>query len=124
MPRRSDAALMRFLRDKAAQNLLKSPKAERGLSTHLLLRGFFWQYPIILRSVRGSVFPIIFDFYHPERKLAVEVDGGYHKKHKGADDRRDRVCVYNGITVSRFTNRQAENVEWVLEKLGYEGTQK
>jgi very-short-patch-repair endonuclease len=44
----------------------------------------------------------IVDFYCPERKLVVEIDGNGHDPH--ADSRRDTVMRDKGLTVLRFTN--------------------
>ncbi len=50
--------------------------------------------------------PYIADFYCPEAKLVVEVDGDYHidKETAGNDKVRDEVMHNLGITVLRFHN--------------------
>lgn len=50
----------------------------------------------------------ILDFYCHRAKLAVEVDGGYHKLNgkKCADGNRDSWLFLRGIEVLRFTNER------------------
>lgn len=52
--------------------------------------------------------PYIVDFFCPEAKLAVEVDGGQHGRHAGAvaDATRDSWLANHGVRVMRFTNGQ------------------
>jgi very-short-patch-repair endonuclease len=51
--------------------------------------------------------PFIVDFYCPERKLVVEVDGSQHFSpvQQAADSRRDAWLRRSGNTVLRFANR-------------------
>lgn len=61
------------------------------------------------------------DFYCPEKKLAVELDGGFHRKRKEYDKERD-VCLNKlGINVLRFWNDEVlNNVDSVVEIIGNE----
>jgi very-short-patch-repair endonuclease len=65
------------------------------------------QYPMILLGVRGKVHGVVFDFYHPQAKLALELDGKHHKK--GPDARRDRAALFNGIKTLRHQNTSIHN---------------
>ena len=72
---------------------------------------FFWQY---------GAGPYILDFYCPERRLAVEVDGGQHADVYGQqhDDRRDRYLKELNIQVIRFWNNDVlQNIEGVGQKI-------
>ena len=53
-----------------------------------------------------SVLGFILDFYSPEIRLAIEVDGGYHTKEsqKEYDIARQRVIESLEIEFLRFTN--------------------
>jgi very-short-patch-repair endonuclease len=53
--------------------------------------------------------PYIIDFFCPEAKLAIELDGGGHARHHTAvaDAKRDTWLTEHGILTLRFTN---ENV--------------
>ena len=65
----------------------------------------------------------IVDFYCPEHRLAIEVDGDSHftRVAKQADERRQNSIESFGIRVLRFTNTDvAENLEGVLERIGTE----
>ena len=64
-----------------------------------------------------GVGPYILDFYCPEFRLAVEVDGAPHFNVIGAelDAKRDRYLEKYGIVVLRFENGEVfENLDYVL----------
>jgi very-short-patch-repair endonuclease len=44
----------------------------------------------------------IVDFFAPEARLVVEVDGAHHERRRGADKRRDAVLAEAGLTVLRL----------------------
>ena len=67
--------------------------------------------------------PYIVDFYCPDCKLAVEVDGGQHDlpEERDADVARTRFLEDEGLKVVRFWNSQVrENLPWVLELIRWE----
>ena len=53
-------------------------------------------------SFRG----FIFDFYCPERKLAIELDGLVHLKSKDYDRERGRIIESHGVRILRFKNSE------------------
>lgn len=62
----------------------------------------------------------IADIYCHEKKLVIEVDGGYHNKEeqKEYDEARTQVINEYGITVIRFTNDEVlNNIQSVLNKI-------
>jgi very-short-patch-repair endonuclease len=62
----------------------------------------------------------IVDFYCPDAKLVIEIDGGQHYSEQGMakDAVRDRHLADLGITVLRFSAREVfENTEGVLERI-------
>lgn len=63
----------------------------------------------------------ILDFYCPDKHLAIEVDGGYHKRHAVAhnDHDRDQVLLQEyGVQTLRFTNEEVlENSADVLVRI-------
>ena len=72
---------------------------------------FFRQY---------SVGPCTLDFYCPERRLAIEVDGGQHADAYGQqhDAHRDRYLKELNIRVIRFWNDDVlQNIEGVGERI-------
>lgn len=92
-----------WLRKLAEVNADQANKPERTLKTvlsevlprHKLTLNF--QYP----AVRYIV-----DFYIPEVKLGIEVDGGYHLKRCKEDAARTRKLRRAGIRIIRFTNQE------------------
>ncbi len=79
----AEAMLWEYLRDKR----LKGVKFRR----QHILRGF------------------ILDFYCPQAKLAIELDGLIHKKQKEADKERQAILESIGVTFLRFSNEQVYN---------------
>jgi very-short-patch-repair endonuclease len=72
---------------------------------------FFRQY---------SVGPYTLDFYCPERRLAIEVDGGQHADVYGQqhDAHRDQYLKELNIRVIRFWNNDVlQNIEGVGQKI-------
>lgn len=67
-----------------------------------------------------GVGPYIVDFYCPEAKLVIEVDGGTHYE-PGAmekDNQRESYLNENGLRVLRFTNTEIyDALEFVLETI-------
>lgn len=60
----------------------------------------------------------IVDFYCPDAKLVVEVDGGQHYSEEGCvyDQERDQYLKGNGLAVLRFTNIDVlKNLDAVLQ---------
>lgn len=75
---------------------------------------FFRQY---------SFGPYILDFYCPEKKLAVELDGGQHNQPEGRDFDLVRTDYLNthGVEVVRFWNNEVlHEIDGVLARLELE----
>ena len=65
-----------------------------------------------------SVSTYVVDFYCPELKLAVEIDGGSHFQKGSEDNDRQRQTFIEsfGIRFLRFTNEDVfKNLEGVIE---------
>lgn len=62
----------------------------------------------------------VVDFYCHECKLAIELDGNYHKSEEAKAYDKGRTSLFNeyGITVVRFWNEEVmKDAEKVLEKI-------
>ena len=67
-----------------------------------------------------SIGPYVVDFYCPQLKLAIEIDGGSHcvEGSTERDQKRQAVIESGGITFLRFTNRDIyERIEGVIAKI-------
>jgi very-short-patch-repair endonuclease len=51
----------------------------------------------------------VVDFYCHEQKLAIEVDGGIHKRQQEYDRLRQDTIESDGVTVIRVNNEDIEN---------------
>ena len=78
---------------------------------------FFRQHPIRF-EIDGYKRFFVADFYCPEYKLVVELDGNIHERQKDYDMMRTHIMNIMGITVVRFKNEEIEfNLEKVLSEL-------
>lgn len=85
-----------------------------------------WQY-IRYRQISGYKFRrqfgvgrFVLDFYCPELRLAIEVDGTIHEtpEHECYDAARDQWLSDRGILVVRLTNAEVlGNINGVLERI-------
>jgi very-short-patch-repair endonuclease len=72
-----------------------------------------------------SVGQYILDFYCPEKRVAIEIDGGQHAGIRGHkwDTRRDTYLHDLNIRVIRFWNNDVlQNIEGIGQKIGEEVT--
>ena len=66
-----------------------------------------------------SVGPYILDFYCPEKRLAIEIDGSQHaEKQKEYDEERTAYISGHNIKELRFWNSEVlDNLEGVYERI-------
>lgn len=65
-----------------------------------------------------SVGPYILDFYCPDKKLAIELDGAQHISNKEYDQERTNYLLVLDIKTIRFWNREIDaNINEVLHKI-------
>lgn len=81
---------------------------EFKLKLEQLKEAFVFQYPVICN--RKTLY--ILDFYLPQYKLAIELDGAHHYTPDGQkhDKVRTSCLKKEGIKVIRFMNRQVSEV--------------
>lgn len=106
-----------------ARNLRKRPtNSEKELWKYLRKRQlnglkFLRQKPIVYKCDRGKTSFFIADFYCPEKKLVVELDGPIHQHKKYEDSQRDRILATLGLKTLRIRNDELRNIEIVLDKI-------
>lgn len=92
----------------AADGMRRWPTpAERRVRPILEAMGFRFQHPMLLDGKGGRIRAVVLDFYHEDLRLCVEVDGGYHRRRRGPDGRRDRRLLAVGVRTVRLTNAEA-----------------
>ena len=65
-----------------------------------------------------SISPYILDFYCPDKKLAIELDGSKHFDNKEYDQERTNYLSVLGIKVLRFWNNEVNiNMSGVLQEI-------
>lgn len=109
----TDSEREQFRAAAAANMRIWPTRAEAKLRIDLEPLGFLFQASVNVMAGRCRGY--IMDFFHPDAKLCVEVDGGYHRSRKGPDARRDRRLQTAGIRTIRVTNAE------VLDKRRYPG---
>lgn len=81
----------------------------------------------IIPSIKKQVFFRIhgrcyfLDYYYPRKKVAIEVDGGYHKERKEIDAQRDKDFAEIGIRTIRIKDKDVLDGKFV-EKLTQKST--
>ena len=65
-----------------------------------------------------SVGPYVLDFYAPQKKLAIELDGSQHIENKEYDTERSNYLSIFGIKTLRFWNNEINvNIDGVVQKI-------
>ncbi|MEK7187102.1 MAG: endonuclease domain-containing protein [Patescibacteria group bacterium] len=68
-----------------------------------------------------SIGPYILDFYCPEYKLAIEIDGAQHKENREYDKERTMFLREQGIREVRFWNKQVnDSMKVILNRIQIE----
>lgn len=68
-----------------------------------------------------SVGPYVLDFYCPQKKLCIELDGFQHIEDKDYDKERSNCLSVLGIKVIRFWNNEINaSIDLVIEKIVFE----
>ena len=105
------------LKDRRRELRRNQTDAEKALWARVRNKQFFG-----LKFFRQySMGPYILDFYCPEEKLAVELDGGQHNLPEGREYDAERAAYLNahGVQVVRFWNNDVLcEMEGVLARLG------
>lgn len=85
---------------------------------NLLGYKFRRQHPITVEiDESGHKSYYIIDFYCPELKLGIEVDGGIHLVQQSYDRNRDRMLESLEINTIRILNEELDDPEIVRQKL-------
>ena len=98
----------------ADENRVKATKAEKAAKDYLQKKGlkFVFQKPIIA-NMNGY----IADFYFPDTKTILEIDGGYHEnfEQRKADIKRTKDLNTEGIKVVRMKNEDVYDFNYPKE---------
>lgn len=100
-----------------AQNLRKNQTKAESFLWELLRRK---QLNNLKFRRQHPIWDYIADFYCPEKKLVIELDGSIHnnKEQKEHDQLRDAIMQQHNITVIRFTNNDVfEKIENILQTI-------
>lgn len=106
-----------------ARELRKNPtESEKILWKQLRKRQlggfrFVRQKPFIYEQNQNKRFFFIADFYCPEKKLVIEVDGPIHEYQQYYDYQRDLVLEKLGLRTLRIMNEELEDIETVIRKI-------
>ena len=78
---------------------------------------FLRQHPFIYDSMEIPVKFYVLDFYCHEKKVAIELDGGTHKKTISYDRKREFDIGMYGIRTLRILNKELNDIEAVKRKI-------
>lgn len=104
------------LKDRRRELRRDMPEPERRLWLHLKNR----QLQNLKFRRQFGIGAYVLDFYCPDLKLAVEVDGDSHGSSgaKHSDDRRSKFLTSLGIRIIRYTNQEVmQQMNAVLQHL-------
>lgn len=107
--KRSPEERKAFVAARAVEMRHTMTPSETKLWEHLKSLGFQAQVMLCGKTKNGGWWQYIADFLDPSRKVIIEVDGGYHKKQKGRDRRRDKRLMDEGILTYRVRNEWLED---------------
>ncbi|HKJ45558.1 MAG TPA: endonuclease domain-containing protein [Balneolales bacterium] len=102
-----------------ARDLRKNPTLEEIVIWDLLRKRrmngykFLRQYPIVYKQEQTKYVFFIADFYGAQKKLVIELDGGYHRKQEYYDNQRDLVLEKMEINTIRIKNEELDDLEFV-----------
>jgi very-short-patch-repair endonuclease len=77
---------------------------------------FVRQKPFIYKQQSQKCF-FIADFYCPEKKFVIELDGKVHEYQQYYDYQRDQVLKELGLKTLRIKNEELKNIEQVKQKI-------
>lgn len=106
-----------------AERLRKNPtESERILWEHLRKRQlggyrFLRQHPLYYEHNNNDHFFFVPDFYCPEIKLIIELDGGIHLKQKERDENRDKILESKGFKIIRINNEDLSDLNILKERV-------
>ncbi|MGB7843954.1 MAG: endonuclease domain-containing protein [Salinimicrobium sp.] len=102
------------------------PYRKRLRSHGTSAEAFLWKY-LQQKKLEGrkfrrqhSILNFIVDFYCPEEKLIIELDGQGHMNPAAEEKDRKRTVILEdfGFTVIRFENKSVfDNLDWVLGEI-------
>lgn len=93
-------------RDK--NNLYKMQLKRNPTKAEIIVKEYLSERKMGVQFQKGFFVPFhrIVDFYIPNLKLIIEVDGGYHKETEEKDRRKDVLWSERGITTIRILNEE------------------
>ncbi|HEX6981734.1 MAG TPA: endonuclease domain-containing protein [Balneolaceae bacterium] len=106
-----------------ARKLRKNPtESEQLLWEHLRKKRlkkyrFVRQKPFIYKQYNYKRYFFIADFYCPQKKLVIELDGKIHEYQQYYDYQRDLVLEGLGLTTLRIKNGELDDMEQVKRKI-------
>lgn len=106
-----------------ARELRKSPTSSEKVLWSFLRKKqlcglkFLRQRPIVYEQRQSVRHFFIADFYCPEIKLVIELDGKIHEYQKEYDFNRDMVLKNLGIRTLRIRNEDLKDIESVMRRI-------
>lgn len=104
---------------KLRKNPTESEKNLWGIIRNRQLGGyrFLRQHPLYYEHNNNDHFFFVPDFYCPEIKLIIELDGGVHSQQQEKDENRDEILKNRGFRILRIKNEDLSDMDMVKEKI-------
>jgi very-short-patch-repair endonuclease len=100
-----------WVNENSIKLLINRNKAEM-LAGEELKKHFNEVHEQVFFRLRGRSY--FLDYYLPDYKIAVEIDGEYHKKRKDVDKQRDKDFLSIGIRTIRISAKDVRNGNFIL----------
>jgi very-short-patch-repair endonuclease len=78
---------------------------------------FLRQYVVSFEESTAGAWFFILDFYCPEVRLGIELDGKHHRFQQDYDNWRDALIRTKNIRILRFENSALLNLEHVISQI-------
>lgn len=78
---------------------------------------FLRQHPLYYEHNNNDHFFFVPDFYCPEIKLIIELDGGIHLQQKHNDEKRDEILGNRGFKILRINNEDLLDIDILKERI-------
>lgn len=99
----------------AKNSLYRMKLRNMPTKSEIIFKKYLNDNKIIFMFQKGFLNPFhrIVDFYIPNGKIIIEIDGGYHKETVNKDENKDKIWGDKGYVTIRITNDEVNSGSFV-----------